>query len=350
MPVTYPRNSQTRRRPLRRRLLACLAVAASAAGPSIVLPAAPAAAATRTYVVAPWGSDAAAGTASRPFRTVRKGMTVLRAGGTLVVRGGTYRERIKLSPSRGTATARVLVRNAPGERPVVKGLLWLKNADYWTLSGIDVTWSTANSTDEHMVKMSGGVGWRITRAHIGYAHAYAAVLVAGAARGWRIDHNWIHDTYATHARNQDHLIYVNAGMGGGVIERNALTRSLNGRGVKVGPSAPGATPVGNVVIRYNTFYDNRGPSNIQLSYGASRNLIYRNVFVRSGAFQPSVTAYRLTGRGNVVRDNVGWIASRVVDRSAGILDAGGNFIANPVIGHAYSVRSSRVSAYGKYAR
>ena len=76
--------------------------------------------------------------------------------------------------------------------------------------------------------------------------------------------------------------------------------------------------VGNVVIRYNTFYDNRGPSNVQLSYGASRVRIYRNIFVRSGYGKPNVTTYRLSGYGNVVADNVGAslkFASVEVDRA-----------------------------------
>jgi hypothetical protein len=200
-----------------------------------------------------------------------------------------------------------------------------------------------------MVKMTGGVGWRISWAQIWGAHSYAAILVCGAPRGWQIDHNWIHDTYATHARNQDHLIYVNAGTGRGVIERNALAHSANGRGIKVGPSAPSVRPVGNVVIRYNTFHDNRGPSNIQLSYGASYVRIYRNIFVRSGAYQPNVTAFRLTGRGNIASDNVGWLSARVLDRSPGLRNGGGNFMANPLLGRGYTAASNRVTGYGRYA-
>jgi hypothetical protein len=332
----------------RRRALAALLVAATGVLPGVVLTSSAASAAS-SYVVAPWGSDGASGTAKKPFRTLRKGMSMLRAGGTLVVRGGTYAERIKLSPAKGTPSARITVRNAAGERPVVKGLLWLKGADYWTLHGINVTWSAANSSDEHMVKMSGGVGWRITRAEIWAARSYAAVLVAGAPRGWVIDHCWIHNTASTHARNQDHLVYVNAGMGSGLIERNTLSRSPNGRGVKVGPSSPSTTPVGNLVIRYNTFYDNRGPSNIQLSYGASKVRIYRNVFVRSGASNSNVTANRLNGTGNVVKDNVGWLAPRVVDRAPGLWNAGGNVVANPRIGPGYRVTSGRLAGYGRYA-
>ena len=338
-----------RRIGVRRRALAVLLVAATGVLPGVVLTSSAASAASSSYVVAPWGSDAASGTAKKPFRTLRKGMSMLRAGGRLVVRGGTYAERIKLRPAKGTASARITVTNAPGERAVVKGLLWLTGADYWTLHGINVTWSSANRADEHMVKMSGGVGWRIGWAEIWAARSYAAVLVTGAARGWVVDHCWIHNTASTHAPNQDHLIYVNAGMGAGLIERNTLSRSPNGRGVKVGPSSPSRTPIGNLVIRYNTFYDNRGPSNIQLSYGASKVRIYRNVFVRSRPSTSNVTAHRLNGTGNVVKDNVGWLAPRVADRAPGLWNAGGNVIANPYIGFGYRVTSGRFAAYGRYA-
>jgi hypothetical protein len=102
-------------RPLSLRALAAAAVAAALLPAAVIGVAAPAAAAT-SYVVAPWGSDSAAGSPAHPFRTVRKGMSVLRAGNTLVVRGGRYHERIKLTPRPGTSTARITVVNAPGER------------------------------------------------------------------------------------------------------------------------------------------------------------------------------------------------------------------------------------------
>lgn len=328
-----------------RRALAALVLAVLALPLTPV--AAPAAAAS-SYVVAPWGSDSAAGTWAHPFRTLTRGMKALRAGGTLVVRGGTYRERVKLRPAKGTASRRITVRAAEGENPVVRGVLWLSGADYWTLRNIDVTWSTANRSNEHMVKMSGGVGWRICDAQIWGARSYAAVLVTGGARAWKIDHSWIHDTYRTHTVNQDHLIYVNAGMGGGVIERNVLSRSTNGRGIKVGPASPSAGAVGNVVIRYNTFYDNRGPSNVQLSYGASRVRIYRNIFVRSGYGKPNVTTYRLSGYGNVIADNVGWASTRVVYPARGLRNAGGNVKINPYLGWGYSPGSARVRGYGRF--
>jgi len=54
----------------------------------------PRAATAATYYVATTGNDANPGTQAQPFRTIRKGLTVLRAGDTLYLRGGTYNEGI----------------------------------------------------------------------------------------------------------------------------------------------------------------------------------------------------------------------------------------------------------------
>ena len=242
-----------------------------------------------TYYVSPAGSDGASGTVVAPFRTLARAITALHPGDTLVVRNGIYRESVK-NPSitRGTADRRITVVAAPQEQPLLQGLLWLKGADYWTISGLDVTWADSNLPSEHMVKVSNSIGWRITDAEIWGARSYAAILVAGTAVDWSLDHLYVHDTMTTNSTNQDHLIYVNA-VGNGVIEHNVLTNSPNGRGVKIGPSSSSTTPVGNVRVRYNTFANNLGPSNIQLSYGATGNVITRNIFVHPSPRYAAVT-------------------------------------------------------------
>ena len=307
--------------------------------------------AASVYQVAPSGSDSAVGTASAPFRTLAKAMSVLRAGDTLVVRGGVYRERLTGTVAKGTATAPVRVVAAPGERPVVEGLLWLSSPDFWTLDGINVTWSSGNSANEHMVKISNGVGWRVTNAEIWGARSYAAVLVAGQPSGWSLDHLYVHDTYKSNGTNQDHLIYVNTGTGGGTIERSVLSGSQNGRGVKVGPPSGGSTPGGKVTIRYNTFYDNTGPSNVQLSYGATGNSIYRNIMQKSGS--ANITAYNLNGTGNVAQDNIGWESTRVLDVVAGLKDAGGNQRVDPRFNSTgaggFRPQTLAAQAYGAFA-
>ena len=52
----------------------------------------------RTFVVAPDGSDNAAGTEIQPYRTIAHALQQLRAGDTLYIRGGEYRERIRGLP------------------------------------------------------------------------------------------------------------------------------------------------------------------------------------------------------------------------------------------------------------
>lgn len=345
--------------PLPRIRLTTLA-ATAAAGAVVVcgLPglAAPAHATIETHYVAPTGSDTNPGTQSAPYRTLKKALAALTAGDTLYVRGGTYAERITSTAVQpGSATARVTVAAYPGERPVVQGLLWLKNASYWDVKGLNVTWDPATgSSSEHMVKLTGGTGWTFTGAEVWGARSYAAILVAGDAANWRLAENYVHDTHPSNGTNQDHLIYANSGSGGGVIERNVLVRSQNGRAVKVGPPSATSGTVSNVVIRYNTMVDNKGPSNVQIAWGTSGVSIYRNIMTSPAANRSAVTAYQLTGSANVVSDNLAWNTPRVLDTGVGgMTDGGGNVLADPAFSNpaADDFRPTSLAAqtYGRYA-
>src|SRR5712691_5901067 len=55
------------------------------------------AATAATYYVATTGNDANPGTQAQPFQTISKGLSLLHAGDTLYLRGGTYREGINHS-------------------------------------------------------------------------------------------------------------------------------------------------------------------------------------------------------------------------------------------------------------
>ena len=201
---------------------------------------------------------------------------------------------------------------------------------------------------------AGGIGWRLTNAEVWGARSYAALLVGTGAASFMVDHNFIHDTYTTNGTNQDHLIYVDNGPdGSGVIERNVLARSLNGRGVKLGPGSLDRPGTSNITIRYNTFYDNRGPSNIQLSGSSSNNQMYRNLLVWPASGTTNITAWNLTGTSNGVRDNLGWQSTGVADfTSRGLLNGGGNTYADPKLadpaGDDFTPRPG-ASAYGAFA-
>ena len=307
-----------------------------------------------TYEVAPSGSDSGDGSAARPWRTLKRGIEALHAGDTLLVHGGRYEEAVVgVDLRRGTPSARITVRAYPGERPVLSGLLSLRSASYWTLDGLDVTWGAASGADEgnrdHMIQMVGGEGWRIAHAEIWGARAYSALLIAGDASNWRVDHNVIRDTQPTHDENQDHLVYIDTPVSGGILERNLLAGSPNGRGVKIGPSDPGSSPVGGVTVRYNTVLDNTGPSNVQLSYGATGNRIYRNIFVGSAPGSANVTGYNLEGSDNEVADNVGWGSIGVLDPLTGLEDMGGNLHLDPRLTPGLVPAEPRAVAYGRLA-
>jgi hypothetical protein len=206
-----------------------------------------------------------------------------------------------------------VIEPVEGERPVVEGLLWLTAPTHWSIRGINVTWSNESDEREHMVKITGGSNWEFVDAEVWGARSYAAILVAGEASDYRLANLFVHDTYESNGRNQDHLIYLNSGDGGGVVEHNVLARSENGRAIKLGASDDDDPDVANIVIRYNTMIDNRGPSNIQLSYGAHDIRIERNILVRPGGNGAAVTGFRFDGDGVAIVDNLYWEADQIAE-------------------------------------
>lgn len=83
------------------------------------------------YHVSPTGSDAADGASATPFRTIQRGVDAAQPGDTVTVRAGTYRETVTF-PRSGTATDRITVRAAPGQRVTVSGA---DPVTGWTLHG-----------------------------------------------------------------------------------------------------------------------------------------------------------------------------------------------------------------------
>lgn len=282
-----------------------------------------------------------------PGDSIATALRALRPGDTLTLRGGTYRERV-VNPTiyPGTATAPIVVRAAPGERPVIEGLLWVRKANWWTFDGINVTWSSLNKPSEHMVKLQDSTDVRITNAELWGARSYAALLIAGTSARWTVDNCFIHDTYKSNSTNQDHLIYANC-PGPGLIERCLLVNSPNGRGVKIGPASSTSTPLGRVTIRYCTLVDNLGPSNVQMSYSATDCLVERCVLVHP--LKECVTPYNLNGRGNVVRDCIGWQATAVLKPSAGLVNGGGNSLVDPMLDAAFRPTNPAAAGYGRHA-
>lgn len=308
--------------------------------------------------VSPDGADEAPGTAEAPWRSLRHALAALQPGDTLYVEEGTYREKVDLAASElrpGTPVAPIHVLAAPGAHPVIEGLLWLEGPSHWVIEGLSVTWDASSRPDQHMVKLRGGEGWRFTGNELWGARSYAALLVGRGASDFRIDGNYLHDTHPSNDANQDHLLYVDNGPdGSGVVERNVFAHSPNGRGVKLGPGSDGAPGTSNIVVRFNTFYDNTGPSNLQLSGSSSNNQIYGNLFHTAGEGEANITGFRLTGQANVVSGNLGWGSAGVADLSwDGLVDGGGNVELDPLLadpeGGDFTPTDEAATAYGALA-
>lgn len=305
-------------------------------GPQARSPSSGAARSGTSYVVSPTGDDGAAGDDAAPWRTLRRSFGSLAAGDTLLVRGGRYDEDVRgvrLRP--GRRDARITVTAAPGERPELRGLLWLDRPSWWTIRGLAVTWGGGKS-DEHLVKITDGVGWTFEANEVWGARSFAGVLIAGTRKGepaaWRLVGNCVHDTIPTNGTNQDHLVYVNTGLGAGsgVIEGNLLFGARNGAGIKLGgPSADEGGAV-STHIAFNTIADTAQA--IVVSWRSKDNDISRNLLGPVGRGYGAIRAFELTGTGNRATENVAYGARRMVleDPGGSRIDVARNrFPVNP---------------------
>jgi hypothetical protein len=104
------------------RYLRVLAAAVLAAAAGTLSAQTPAGAAAATLYVAPGGSDSNAGTLAAPLATIQKAVSLVAAGGTIAVRGGTYALTTNIQITRsGTSSAPITLTAYNGEGVVVDG-------------------------------------------------------------------------------------------------------------------------------------------------------------------------------------------------------------------------------------
>lgn len=73
------------------------------------------------YYVSPSGNDAASGNSTSPFRTFAKSISMLNSGDTLMVRSGTYMDRLDLSPLGENDRAIVIRAEVPRKAIIQRG-------------------------------------------------------------------------------------------------------------------------------------------------------------------------------------------------------------------------------------
>jgi Right handed beta helix region len=142
-----------------------------------------------------------------------------------------------------------------------------------------------------------GRGVEIARSEVRNSAYHAGIYLEGDPTNFnaRLIANYIHDngdrTDPAQA-NLDHGVYWGRGKGG-LIVNNIIERNV-ARGLQLYPSANGITVAHNTIVR-------NGKAGIQLGTDAANNVIVDNLIAHNPY---GLYAYKLTGTGNVGRNNL----------------------------------------------
>jgi parallel beta-helix repeat protein len=245
-------------------------------------------------VAAPWGSDAASGLTRFPFATPGRLVASLRPGEAGCLRGGTYTQEIVF-----IRALRATIRSAPRERATWRGRIVIEGrgtrlADLTldgtygplcdegrcgiepspTINAADVTIADSDITNREGICV------------------HPAEFDDGPPDRYRIVRNRIHDCGRRPPTENDHGIYVAAGLDG-VIAENVIYRNAD-RGIQLYPATHRTT------IERNTV-DGNG-SGIIFSEQSSNNIARDNVFSNS-IRRYNAESFDLDGGGNRFVDN-----------------------------------------------
>ncbi|MEO7715593.1 MAG: right-handed parallel beta-helix repeat-containing protein [Capsulimonas sp.] len=131
-----------------------------------------ASAAGKTYYVSATGNNANAGTLALPFRNIQYAANLVAPGDTVYVRGGTYKEQVKIRRSGSAAGGYVSFRGYSGEVPAISGaglspngqsgLVDIANQSYVVVQGFDIGgFTTASSSNVPVGVFISGAGSNI---------------------------------------------------------------------------------------------------------------------------------------------------------------------------------------------
>jgi Right handed beta helix region len=120
------------------------------------------------YYVAPGGNDAAPGTLVQPWRTVQKAADSLAPGDRVLVRAGTYDERVTVNVSGSAAGGYITFENYPGETPIItsseqppiftdNGLFFLPDCSYVVVEGFELASYKATGNANNQKRVPAGI-------------------------------------------------------------------------------------------------------------------------------------------------------------------------------------------------
>jgi hypothetical protein len=238
------------------------------------------------------GSDAAAGTLNRPFRTIRHLLTVLRPGQVGCLVGGTFVENVAIAAG-GRRDSRIVLRSAPGTRARVEGYVIVRSsASDVTIADLAIDGASAAPPT---VQVQGD---RVTLRHLDITNrnkpgsAYNAMCVLAGAGFEEDPANTAHDLVVESSRIHDcgddtheHAIYLES-------TRNAVVRDSYlydnpGYGISMYPDAQGTLVVRNVIDGNGhgniTFSGEKAGKEYRMDHASSWNRVVRNVISNAGS-------------------------------------------------------------------
>ena len=232
-------------------------------------------------------------------------------------------------PHGGRPGARIRVRNYPGERPKLVGIVEVpEGVDWVALSGMDVegdgSMNTVKVYSSHVLLERND----ITNALKGESCLILGSDTAGQAQHTVVRRNRFHDCGSRDNTNKDHAIYA-ANVADGRIVDNLFSNST-GLTIQLYPNAQRTLVAHNVM--------DGGPDTVRggvvfggdSTFASKDNVVEHNVITYAAT--SSIYSYwsGSVGSGNVARDNCLWGAGdQEIDSGDGGFTAVGNKIARP---------------------
>jgi hypothetical protein len=239
-----------------------------------------------TYYVATTGNDSNPGTQQQPFRSISRGMTFVRAGDVLYIRGGTYSESINSNqqtiPTGSSWSDAPRIAAYPSETVVLVGAYG---------QGINLAASYIRYVIfDGLVIDGGGVSVQAGAHHVRFQNGEIKNAMGQGVQGgfgggattnielinMRIHHNGNPVQGPTYGGRLDHGIYV--AIQGLLIDGCDIYENT-GYGIQIYDSSGGNSS--GTVIRNTRVHDNHGDGGVILSYGSNiqfyNNVVYNHL-------------------------------------------------------------------------
>ncbi|UCG49588.1 MAG: right-handed parallel beta-helix repeat-containing protein, partial [Phycisphaerales bacterium] len=271
-----------------------------------------------TYYVATNGSDKNPGKEAKPLRTIQKAADIARAGDTILVRGGVYREHVVMRFS-GQQGRPIVLKNYASERPVIQpgergkpppghGLLLQAEEGYqkpigWiTVEGLEIRygWDGVKIYNAHDIvirKCNIHENWNQGILGNGNRVLIDRNIIAGNGTNKNVAKNLVHGIYATGSSFTitNNLIYSNTAYGIQVAAYDYKKDSMAG---------PEYAEAKNWLIANNTLAFNKNRAGVVIwQDGVENCVVQNNIFYKNGGVN-GILFYTQKGRRHPIRNNI----------------------------------------------